>query len=107
MTIRTEIPPALAEVAVGRDNLTTKEFAVAVNKAEQTIRKLHCLTGEAYGIRPSKIGNQLQWSVQQIAVLLAGAKSTASESSMAMTAMSSAKIPQLLAATASNAKKGA
>lgn len=72
MTIRTEIPPALAEISAGRDNLTTKEFSVALNKAEQTIRKLHCLTGEAYGIRPSKIGNQLQWSVQQVAVLLTG-----------------------------------
>jgi hypothetical protein len=64
------IPPALAKLAVGRDNLTTREFAKAVNKAEQTVRKLHSTCGEVYGIKPTKIGNQLQWSVASTAKLL-------------------------------------
>ena len=70
MAMRTDLPPALAEIAAGRDNLTTREFARAVNKAEQTCRKLHCLTGAAYGIRPTKVGNQLQWPVLPTAKLL-------------------------------------
>lgn len=72
MAMRIELPPALAEVAAGRDHITTREFARALNKAEQTIRKLHCLTGEAYGIRPTKIGNHLDWPVAPIAALLTG-----------------------------------
>jgi hypothetical protein len=75
MAMRTDLPPALAEVATGRDNLTTQEFANAVNKAAQTIRKLHCLTGEAYGIRAIKIGNRLLWPVAQIARLLSNTSS--------------------------------
>lgn len=70
MAMRTDLPPALAEVASGRDYLTTREFARAVNKAEQTVRKLNCLTCEAYGVRAVKIGNRLLWPVAQIARLL-------------------------------------
>lgn len=72
MRNETVIPPALAAIAAGRDNITTREFAKAINKAEQTVRKLYCLTGEAYGIRPVKIGNHLTWGVAPTAGLLTG-----------------------------------
>jgi hypothetical protein len=72
MAMRTAIPPALAEIAAGRDYIKTREFSKALNKAVQTVRKLHCLTGEAYGVRPIKVGNGLNWSVVQTAVLLNG-----------------------------------
>ena len=66
------IPPALAEVAAGRDHISTREFGKAINKAPQTIRKNFCVDGEAYGIRPTKIGNGLIWPVVGVAALLAG-----------------------------------
>ena len=66
------LPPALAEVARGRDHLTTAETAHALGKAAKTLRKLHCLDGEAFGIRPVKIGNELRWPVAKIAALLRG-----------------------------------
>lgn len=72
MAMRTVIPEALAEVAAGRDFIKTREFSKALNKAEQTVRKLHCLTGHAYGIRPIKVGNELNWSVVETAALLNG-----------------------------------
>ncbi len=62
----------LADVAKGRDHIRTSEFARAVNKAPQTIRKNFCLTGECFGIRPVKIGNALLWKVADVAALLAG-----------------------------------
>lgn len=67
-----DLPPELAAIAAGRDNILTSEFSKVINKADQTVRKLHCLTGEAYGIRPTKIGNELNWPVVQIAALLSG-----------------------------------
>lgn len=62
----------LAKVANGRDHIRTSEFARAVNKSPQTIRKNYCLTGECFGIRPVKIGNALLWKVADVAALLAG-----------------------------------
>ncbi len=62
----------LAKVANGRDHIRTAEFAHAVNKSPQTIRKNYCLTGECFGIRPVKIGNALLWKVADVAALLAG-----------------------------------
>lgn len=64
--------PVLAEIAKGRDHLTTAEFARATNRAGQTIRKNYCLTGECFGITPIKFGNRLLWPVDKIAALLAG-----------------------------------
>lgn len=52
--------------------LTTAEFARAVSRAPQTLRKNYCLTGECFGIRPVKVGNRLLWPVAEIAVLLNG-----------------------------------
>jgi hypothetical protein len=63
------IPPELERIAAGRDFIQTKEFAHAISRSSQTIRKNYCLTGEAYGIRPVKIGNLL-WPVVGIAELL-------------------------------------
>lgn len=62
--------PALAKVVAGRDHLTTKEFAMAINKTEQHIRKNHHLNGHAFGIRPIKVGRRLLWPVSDVAAAL-------------------------------------
>ncbi len=67
------LPPGLSAIAGNRDLITTPEIAQVFNVASQTIRKNYSLTGEAYGIRPTKIGNRLLWSVAQIAEKLRGA----------------------------------
>jgi hypothetical protein len=66
------LPPKLAEIARGRDHVTTPEFGRVITRAEQTIRKIYCLTGECYGIRPVKVGGRLLWPVSEIAALLNG-----------------------------------
>lgn len=63
------IPANLEKIAAGRDFIPTKEFAHAISRSSQTIRKNYCLTGEAYGIRPVKVGTLL-WPVAGIAELL-------------------------------------
>lgn len=73
MQTTVNIPTALAAIAAGRDNILTAEFALAANRASQTIRKHYCQTGEAYGIRPVKFGNRLLWPVAKVAALLNGA----------------------------------
>lgn len=60
----------LVEISAGRDFILTSEFAHVTTRAEQTIRKTYCLTGECYGIRPLKFGNKLLWPVSGIAALL-------------------------------------
>jgi hypothetical protein len=74
MMIKTELPHALAAIAAGRDHINTGEFAHATDRANQTIRKNYCLTGECFGIRPIKFGNRLLWPVVEIAALLNGVK---------------------------------
>jgi hypothetical protein len=69
----THIPQGLLAVAGSRDLITTPEFAQVFNVQPQTVRKNYCLTGEAYGIRPTKIGNRLLWSVKKVAEKLQGA----------------------------------
>lgn len=66
------VPLAFAEIAKNRDHVTTAEFARAITRANQTIRKNYCLTGEAFGIKPVKIGNRLLWPVSRVAALLNG-----------------------------------
>lgn len=66
------LPAALAAIAAGRDHIQTAEFARAVNRASQTIRKNLCITGHCFGIRPVKFGNRLLWPVVEIAALLNG-----------------------------------
>jgi hypothetical protein len=63
------IPTSLATIAAGRDYITTSEFAHGISRAAQTIRKLLCQNGAAFGIRPVKFGNRLLWPVAQIAAL--------------------------------------
>ena len=67
------LPPGLSAIAGNRDLITTPEMAQVFNVASQTVRKNYSLTGEAYGIRPTKIGNRLLWSVAKIADKLRGA----------------------------------
>ncbi len=64
------LPPELARAAAGRDYIKTSEFARACGIAAQTARKNVCLSGECYGIRPTKVGNRLLWPVAEIAALL-------------------------------------
>ena len=66
------IPSNLAIIAAGRDHIQTAEFARAVNRSSQTIRKNYCTTGECFGIRPVKFGNRLLWPVASVAALLIG-----------------------------------
>ena len=68
----TQIPHGLLAVAGSRDLITTPEFAQVFNVQPQTVRKNYCLTGEAYGIRPTKVGNRLLWSVTKVAAKLQG-----------------------------------
>ncbi|MDH6154720.1 hypothetical protein M2124_000992 [Polynucleobacter sphagniphilus] len=69
----TNLPPGLSAIAGNRDLITTPEIAQVFNVASQTIRKNYSTTGFAYGIKPTKIGNRLLWSVAQIAEKLRGA----------------------------------
>lgn len=62
----------LDSIANGRDHIKTSEFARAVNRTCQTIRKNYCLTGACFGIRPVKFGNRLLWPVAEVAELLSG-----------------------------------
>ena len=71
--LEVSIPPGLSAIAGNRDLITTPEIAQVFNVASQTVRKNYSLTGFAYGIKPTKIGNRLLWSVAQIAEKLRGA----------------------------------
>ncbi len=67
------IPQGLRAVAGNRDLITTPEFAQIFNVRPQTVRKNYCQAGEVYGIRPTKIGNRLLWSVTKVAEKLSEA----------------------------------
>jgi hypothetical protein len=56
----------------GRPHATTTEYAHLIGKAQQTIRKNYCLTGDAFGVVPIKVGNRLLWPIERIAQLLTG-----------------------------------
>lgn len=66
------IPEGLYATAGNRDLITTNEFAEALNVSSQTVRKNYCLNGEAYGIKPIKVGSRLLWSVSEVADRLKG-----------------------------------
>ncbi len=51
-----------------------EKFARYIAHASQTIRKNCCLTGEAFGIRPIKLGSRLLWPVHDIAQLVANGR---------------------------------
>jgi hypothetical protein len=75
MRNETALPPALAAIARGRDNIKTGEYAKVTDHAEQTIRKNYSSTGHCFGIRPRKVGNILLWPVAEIAAMLQGEQS--------------------------------
>ena len=60
------IPKGLSSLAGVRDLITTSEFALIFNIQPQTDRKNYCLSGEVYGIKPTKIGSRLLWPVTRI-----------------------------------------
>ena len=62
----------LAAIAAGRDHILTPEFARAVNRAPQTIRKNLCESGNCFGITPVKVGRRLLWPVNEVVALLQG-----------------------------------
>lgn len=64
------LPPALAQMAGGRDYIKTEQFAHAMCRAVATVHKNHCLTGECFGVRPIKRGKLLLWPVAAVAQLL-------------------------------------
>ena len=61
---------ALLKISGSRDLVSTNEYATLIDKTAQTIRKNYCLTGDAFGIRPIKIGNRLMWRVNDVARLI-------------------------------------
>lgn len=52
--------------------LTTEQAAAVLGKSPQTLRKLACTQGHAFGLRPLKIGNGLRWRVSDLRRVLAG-----------------------------------
>ena len=62
-----DLPPKLSAMALDKDWITTGEFANTFRISPQTVRKNFCLTGECYGIKPTKMGNKLLWSVTKVA----------------------------------------
>jgi len=64
----TENFPALAAVANGRDTLPTHDAAVAINRADQTLRKWACLGNGP--LRPIRINGRLAWRVADLQKLL-------------------------------------
>ena len=74
MTTKAAVPLGLAKIAGARDYILTAEFGLVIGRNGQTIRKNLCLTGEAYGVRPRKIGGRLLWPVADIARILEAAR---------------------------------
>ena len=62
----------LIKIANGRTHITTAEYAKTTNSRPQTLRKNYCLNGHCFGIRPVKIGNRLNWPVDEVANLMSG-----------------------------------
>lgn len=62
-----QIPSELSRV-------DTATMAHELNLRPSTVRKLYCLNGHVYGIRPIKLGNKLLWSVADIVAALKGGK---------------------------------
>lgn len=51
-------------------HLTTGQFAAAIGRSPQTVRSHHCHTGQAFGIRPIKVGRLLLWPTDKVSALL-------------------------------------
>ncbi len=71
------IPQGLSSIAGKRDLITVRELAQVLSRSEQTIRKLHCVNGEVYGIRLKKIGGRLMASVAETAAVMNGCQQQA------------------------------
>lgn len=71
----TSLPAMLAAISAGRDHIDTSEFARAVNRTAQTIRKNVGTSGSCFGITPVKVGRRLLWPVSDVAALLQGGAS--------------------------------
>lgn len=54
--------------------LMTRDAAAFLGKSGQTLRKLYCQQGHAYGIRPLKIGGRLAWRAGDLLALVNGGK---------------------------------
>ncbi len=65
-----QIPPGLAAIAAGRDNIPTDESAHALSRKPQTLRKWACLGNGP--IRPVRVNGRLMWRVADLARLLNG-----------------------------------
>ena len=52
--------------------LNTADAARALAKSSQTLRKLYCMQGHAFGVRPLKIGGRLAWKVADLLRVLQG-----------------------------------
>jgi len=52
--------------------LSTADAARALTKSSQTLRKLYCQQGSAFGIKPVKIGGRLAWRVSDLLRVLRG-----------------------------------
>jgi len=63
-------------MAAATSLITTNMFAARVLRSPQTIRILHCKNGEAFGIKPIKIGRLLLWPADQVDALLSGRAQT-------------------------------
>ena len=54
--------------------LQTADAAAFLGKSGQTLRKLYCQQGHAYGIRPLKIGGRLAWRAGDLLALATGGR---------------------------------
>jgi hypothetical protein len=67
------LPTTLANLAAVTDFLQTKELAIYLRCAAQTIFKAYSATGNYLGIRPVKLSNRsLLWPIKDVARVLAG-----------------------------------
>lgn len=52
--------------------LATPAAAAFLGKSGQTMRKLYCQQGHAWGLRPVKIGGRLAWKAGDLLALVSG-----------------------------------
>jgi hypothetical protein len=62
--------PALADMARGKDHLTTREFALAVRRKEGSVRKAYRIHGRCCGVTPIVVGRTLLWPVSDVVKVL-------------------------------------
>lgn len=67
-----DLPKGLANIANGRDLISTQETAFAFGIVPQTLRKHLCNKGSFHGVKPIKIGDRWHFSVIDLAKLMQG-----------------------------------